>query len=375
MTSAQDIHSKEPKYIDLLSDLLLVSACQEGISISARRLEPLRSALSFFAQLNVDDLERFRTLADSHHVIVRGLSAVRNGAMLEGYPDLVSWCEAALAAECARITNAIDTLHQLCDLLENRGFPIAVIKSLDHWPDLGSDLDLFTTADHADVDRVLSHELGARAVERSWGDRLAGKWNYKVPGLPEFVEIHFQHLGQTGELSTLANRVISRRIEKEVNGLQFYVPAPEERIVISALQRVYRHFYYRLCDMVDTAGLLQSGDLDFEELQRAADGESIWRGVATYLVLVRNYADGHGCFLHLPQQVLSAAPIGDAQVQFRNGFLRVSMKTGVELYGRQLLGAASRRDGRALRRLPLLPPLAVTAWLAHSVTGNDKGIW
>lgn len=367
--------AQQKQHIDLLSRFLIATNCDNGTPVPARELERLRSGLSYLAGLDHAGLENFRALADSHHVIVRGLSVIRNGAMLEGHAALVTWCESALTAECARITRAVHTLHNLCTLLEAHGCPVAVIKSLDHWPDLGSDLDLFTIAHHADVDRVMTRELGAHAVSRSWGDRLAGKWNYKVPNLPEFVEIHFQHLGQTGELSTLANRVITRRVDREVNGAHFHVPAPEERIVISALQRVYRHFYYRLCDMVDTARLIQSDALDFDELQRASTSEGIWKGVATYLQLVCNYARSYGCEVYVPRQVLAAASIGDAQVQFRSGFLRVSMKTAIALYTLQLVGAASRRDGRALRRLPLLPPLAVSAWVAHSLTGNDKGIW
>ena len=62
-------------------------------------------------------------------------------------------------------------------------------------------------------------------------------------------------------------------------------------------------------------------------------------------------------------------------VQFSEGFLRVSKVTGAELYASQLLQAGKHRDVRALVRLPLLPPLAISAAVAHSVTGNDKGIW
>ena len=41
--------------------------------------------------------------------------------------------------------------------------------------------------------------FGAQIAERSWGDRLACKWNFIIPGLPEAVEIHMGRLGQTGE--------------------------------------------------------------------------------------------------------------------------------------------------------------------------------
>ena len=36
--------------------------------------------------------------------------------------------------------------------------------------------------------------------------------------------------------------------------------------MISTLQRMYRHFYFRLCDIVDTAGLSEAGGIDLREI-------------------------------------------------------------------------------------------------------------
>jgi len=170
-------------------------------------------------------------------------------------------------------------------------------------------------------------------------------------------------------------RVVERRVRKQLEGFEFYVPAPEERIIISALQRVYRHFYYRLCDMIDIATLLQREEVNFAELRNAADLAGIWPGVSTFLFLIRRYLATFGGELNLPRQVLDAAHSRGTGVHFSEGFLRVSKVTGAELYASQLLQAGKHRDVRALVRLPLLPPLAITAAVAHSFTGNDKGIW
>src|ERR1700687_2688750 len=97
--------------------------------------------------------------------------------------------------------------------------------------------------------------FNAKLEERSWGDRLANKWNFVVPGLPELVEVHVKRLGQTGERVATANSLVARAGAVELGGHTFPVPAPEERLIISTLQRMYRHFYLRLCDIVDTAAL------------------------------------------------------------------------------------------------------------------------
>jgi hypothetical protein len=55
--------------------------------------------------------------------------------------------------------------------------------------------------------------------------------------------------------------------------------------------------------------------------------------------------------------------------------LRVPMVPAAGLYGAQLLNAGKHGDLRAVFRLPLLPPLAVSALLAFRLTGSDKGVW
>ena len=335
----------------------------------------LRGEVHFVGSLTDAELADLHSLANSNHVIVRALTALRCGAGLENETRVADWCTTILSMERARIERALTYLQSICSALESRGCDISVIKSLDHWPDLGSDLDLYTTADPRDVKQWMRAEFGAHPVERSWGDRLANKWNYSVPGLPELVEIHVQYLGQTGEHAEIARRVIRRRRPTAVGGFEFFVPAPEERIVISTLQRIYRHFYFRLCDMIDTASLLRTGAVDFDELRAVANSAGIWPGVATYLCLIRNYLEAYGDLLFLPDSVIESAHSADSNVMFKAGFLRVPKTKAAGLYGLQLLQAGLRRDVRALVRLPLLPPLAVSALVAHTLTGNDKGIW
>jgi len=266
-------------------------------------------------------------------------------------------------------------LGPVCHSLETAGCHVTVIKSLDHMPDLGSDLDLYTTGDAETVVEVMQRDFNARAETRSWGDRLAGKWNFSIPGLPELIEIHVRYLGQTGEHQAMARRVVSRSVVKSIDGNAFRVPAAEERIVISTLQRMYRHFYFRLCDMADVAALLQSGVLNYAELRRAAYAGGIWPGVATFLLLVSKYVQQYGGKAPVPSSVIADAQSSNITVRTRGDFLRVPMGPAASLYGSQLLSAGKKFDLRALTRLPLLPPLAVSALVAYRLTGSDKGIW
>jgi len=362
-----------PRYLETLSRLLFhnydADFQRPAISDSAA------SDLAYMSGLNAQERADFLEAANKHHVLVRALQVLEQAAGEAGNQAIVEWCRTSLACERRRIDHAVTFLANICSTLQANGCEVVVIKSLDHWPDLGSDLDLYTTADAEAVASVMARELHAKQEPRSWGDRLANKWNFQIPGLPELVEIHVRYLGQTGEHAALGRRVLQRSQERTLGGHSFRVAAPEERILISTLQRIYRHFYFRLCDMCDIAALLKRKEVSFPDLQQSADLAGIWPGVATFLCLVREYVSRFGTRLALPSILLRSAYLTDMSVHLRGDFLRVPMLPATGLYSSQLFAAGRNRDLRALFRLPLLPPLALTALLAYRVTGSDKGIW
>ena len=158
------------------------------------------AALPALQSMTLDDREEFIRLADMHHVVIRALEPVKTAATAAADHELAAWADAAITKESARVTKALTFLHDICSTLEAAGCPITVMKSLDHFPDLGSDLDLYTTAPADRVIFTMTGKLGAKLSPRSWGDRIAQKWNFEVPGLPESVEIHVQRLGQMGRV-------------------------------------------------------------------------------------------------------------------------------------------------------------------------------
>ncbi len=361
-------------------------------ALSRLTLDPqnAHNAVSYVAGLSNEDRAALVSLADSNHVVMRAFQAVAEQA--GGNTELTGWANGVLGKEQQRIQNALTFLHHICEELERGGCPVTVMKSLDHWPDLGNDLDLYTTADEKQVVNIMVNRVGAHIEPRSWGDRLANKWNFAVPGLPESVELHAQRLGQTGEHIAMAQRFVSRRVPKTLRELTFQVPAPEERVIVATLQRMYRHFYFRVCDIVNTlallhptapkmgtpgAPLLQEAQVDFAELKRAADLGGVWPGVATYLKIVCDYVRQYrGDAPQLPAQVFAAARFGGDVIFARGKFLRVPvLPNGAELYTRQITDTAIRGDVPATLRLSLLPYLASAAAVAYRITGSDKGIW
>jgi hypothetical protein len=324
-----------------------------------------------------EEFQDVLALAHSNHVVMRALEVFRQIAHKAGDPIRAQWAATAIASESARIENAISFLQAICQAFEAQRYDVTVIKSLDHWPDLGSDLDLYTNTHPPDVIRLMKRSFKAQVAARSWGDRLANKWNFDLPGLPEAVEIHMGRLGQTGEQAAMADSVARRAQFVPVGERMFPVAATSDRLMISTLQRMYRHFYFRLCDIVDSAKLAETGAIDYAELRSSATAAGIWEGVATYLVIVSDYVEHYrGEALDLPSFVKASAQFGGDKLQLRRSFLRVPiMPESAALYASQLTTLLRNREFKNSARLSLLPYLATAAAVGQKITGSDKGIW
>jgi hypothetical protein len=360
------------KAMDLLSRLLFPPAG----SPESSTVVPATHVCDLLAP-NRAGFEDLVALADTNHVTVRSLEVIRGLMQDARREDIAAWAEYALAAERARIRTALSFLNSICRAFEDRGYEVAVIKSLDHWPDIGSDLDLYADADAATVIALMKTCFGATVAARSWGDRLANKWNFLIQGLPESVEIHVGRLGQTGEQAVFASSLMKRTRSVAIGGFAFRVPSSSDRLIISTLQRMYRHYYFRLTDIVDSAALVEAGSVDLIDLRSAAKSAGVWEGVATYLLIVSDYVKHYrGAGIDLPRFVLNAARFGGETVYYSKDFLRVPiMPQSASLYGSQLAGMLRKRELQNGARLGLLPLLATAAVVGQKITGSDKGIW
>jgi hypothetical protein len=347
--------------------------------LSLLALSPARAreVVPYVAGLDEGQRAHLLALTDSHHVVLRALQPLAQAAAKAGVSDVAEFAQTALAKERARIENGLAFLNAICREVESAGWPVVVIKTLDHWPDFGNDLDLFTQTDHEFVAQLLFGKFKASRLPRTVGDHLANKRSYRIPGLDQEVEIHFGRLGQAGEHVDLANRFIARRRAMQAGERTFPVPAPEERVIAGTLQRMYRHLYFRVCDILNTVTLVEAGVLDYAELRAASDLGGIWPGTATFLVIASEYSGQYrGTGLMLPSDVISSARFGADKLFARDRFLCFPvMPEGAVLYTRQLKHTVMRGNLPATARLSLLPPLASAAALAYAVAGSSERIW
>src|SRR5262249_16512037 len=155
------------------------------------------------------------------------------------------------------------------------------------------------------------------------------------------------------------------------------VPGVEEQIIISTLQRMYRHFYIRLCDIVNIAALMDVRTIDYMYLESLATPAGLWDGLATYLAIISEYVQKYrGYAPPLPCSVAGVARFGEDKVAYRHNFLRIPIfPEAARLYAREWSSLIVNGELQNTLRLSVLPGLAMAALVAAKITGSDKGIW
>lgn len=328
----------------------------------AESREEARDAVSLMPE---QAFEALLQLADLHHVLLRIFAFVS---------DHQEFLSGQLAERQLRNCRTVTVAAAICEALEQDGCPAMAIKSTDHWPDVGNDFDLFTTGEPERVHRVMRGEFHAEATAQNWGDRLANKWNFRVPDLKPLIEIHIGRLGQTGELKRYGEELIERRQQKVFGDTPLWVPAREDQVILATLQRLYRHYFYRVCDFADLRDVVPT--LDFEDLRLIAKRHGVWQGVATHLRVVSEYITHYTddpCLLSA--RVRKSARFGIERLYPHAGYLRLPLfPQGATLWGHQVIKTWHRRNRSGVLRLGLVPPLAAAASAAYKVTGKQR-IW
>lgn len=333
--------------------------------------------IEYVANLDRDQFDNFLAQAEMQRVLRRTLEVLKKHLPHAQSGPTADLLDRRIREEQQRVERAVSYLRQIVDRFEQHGRPIMVMKTLDHWPDTGSDLDLLVAASDVEVCAIFENDLKAVRQPQSWGDRLAHKFNFQIPDLPELVEVHVGCLGQTGEQNGLAEGALSRRVQQTHGQYSLPVPQPEDRIVIATLQRMYRHYYIRLTDIVNIFGALTDRRIDFEHLKSIAEVGSVWPGVATLLTIVcqRGLRYG-GRSISLPESVTVAARFNSERTYLDRKFVRVPLvPEAADLFLHQLAGTGRKHNFRAMMRLSLLPVLATAAFVSFHVTGDDKGVW
>lgn len=304
------------------------------------RGKPLQADLEYLSRLLDEGPGDLLALCQQNLIVLRSLAALEaNGVSLGG--EATAWQE----KERSRIEQGLATIEKIGGHFDRADLPFMVIKTGDHFPDQGHDIDLLLKDGGATAERIMRDELGASPLDRSVSEVLSAKSNWRCG--PTTVEMHVGRLGQVGEHRRLAEELFSHPQQARIGPLDAWVPSAEGRMILAMLQRIYRHFNFRICDVINVASLVEDKTLNWENLWRLCRESGIGYGVGLGIAMVADRLSSLGDDLPLP----AGGPIPRPcpfPISFRRGYYRFSLRGVVPgVFARQVGGSV--RQGAILQ--------------------------
>jgi len=266
----------------------------------------------------------------------------------------------AVLDERARVARMLQLMRHVACACEQHGIPHVFPKALAHYPDAGSDVDLLVPvrpeadplilgdASVAAQGLGLAHLLAASRVYRPWDGGLA-------------LDIHHGRVGKLGEHRELAATLIANRRRLTAEDLDWWVPAPEDALVLQGLDRVAGRRSFRLGDVVSTIRTVRAG-LDWDAVLRTARAVNGLPSLACYLGYVSQiHREALGGELPLPPLGMPHTA-GWGRADFRDGLVRFpAVRVSGSVYARAFGTAVAQGRWAGAVRLLLLPLLAAAA--------------
>ena len=338
--------------------------------MSPRSQARLASAVLQLLVDGVDPLLADALWDDAVAVLERNAVLVR---VADGLQALSRSLPPAVAAAATRArTRGQRVLHLMrraADACERHGIPHVFPKGLPHFPDVGGDVDLLVPVP-TNVDPLIVDGLGATLQGPGFSHAVSGSRVYQLAGQPDALDldIHHSRVGRLGEHPELATRLVENRRSVFVADVAWWVPTPEDALVLQGLDRVAGRRSFRIADVVSTVAALQGG-LDWDVVLRTASATDVLPGLSCYLSYVSQiHREALGRELVLPPLgVPRAASWGRAEFT-RGAFHFPAVRVNGELYARAFGSAVARGRWLGAGRLLLLPLIAATAlaWRSES---------
>jgi thymidylate kinase len=280
--------------------------------------------------------------------------------------------KAILKEQTMRLKKATEIIEKVTTEFDNNNIRFVVIKTLDNYPDSGHDIDIYTDASTKEIDKVLIGKFNAKLEKPTIAEKIARKRNYKIADFP-MLEVHCSRLGEMGEDTFLTQGLIANRIKKRVGKICTYVPKPEYRLLLCVLQRMYRHFNIRICDVYNTINLIKDDLLDWRYLRGIACKYGIYEGVLRYLGYVQKTARYYGVDLDIEKHLEKNS--WPAFVKNKNMHFRFPLlSTGISVYSRKIFFELRRFNFDSLARISLVIPLAFMHFSLVKVFGKSR-VW
>lgn len=307
-------------------------------------------------------------------------AAARLAALGVTAPTFVA---AAVEQERQRVAEAFELVHHVTAACAARGIAALFPKLLQHYPDLGDDLDLLVVTPSARVDAAILH--GCRAVRR--GSRLAG-WiagsaSYRVEGCFTPLDIQHGRLGIVGEDTTFPAILWAGRRVTQIAGRDVITASPEHVLVLHGMQRLYGRLAIDLADVAAVMTSIRRDRLDWSLILETATRLGVRPGLEAFLGYVEQI---HGRVFGrslLPEAVRARLRLdGWGVPAFGAGSYRYPvLRVNVALYRQRLAAALAARHWAVALRLFLVPVIVLDRALRRpfrtptSPPGASIGAW
>lgn len=294
----------------------------------------------------------------------RNFVLVRLAARLEGLGVRApAFFEGAAEEERRRASLMFGVVSSLSRACEERGVEHLFAKSFQHYPDMGGDIDLFVASRSAAVDEAVLAGTPAEPVAGDFRGRMSGVTTYRVGGGGFALEIYHGRLGALGEHGALVGQLIRNAERAATGGGEFLVPAAEDLLVLHGMQRVYRHGFIRLCDVLSAAALVGRERLDWDYVLRTSEQLGTLYGLGSYLTYVGQiYREALGREL-LPAGLRARLTAGSCgRGRFRGGvFVFPRGRVAGRIYLGKVRAAVRAGNWDGVSRLSLMPLVAASA--------------
>jgi len=317
----------------------------------------------------IESFERFLSVLKKNRITVRWIT--KNYACFNSpFKDKF---ESILNQEKKRLKKAIEIIGKVTEEFEGNGLSIMVIKTLDNYPDLGHDIDFYTNAPVEEIDHIFIDKFKAKLISPTLSDKIARKRNYKIGDYPT-LEIHCSRLGQVGEENNLAKDLVLNREEITIDGVTTYVPKIEFRILLTVLQRMYRHFNIRICDIYNTLTFAKNENIDWDWLKKLSLKYGVWNGVKLYMNYVQKVAEYYDIELSTIKKVFKNNN-WPRYIEDRNMLFRFPLiSTGVYLYFTKVVANFRRLNFYNVVRTSLVIPLSLAHYFYVKLIGKSR-VW
>lgn len=269
---------------------------------------------------------------------------------------LIDTYKKAVREERHRIELATRLMGKISRAYEKSDFKFIFIKNYQHYPDMGNDIDLFVQGYTNEADSVLIKRFKAKPCKRTLLNRVGGKTEYTVDGSPLEIEIHHGRMGPMGEHAVFPKFLIENRRTVNIDGVNLWVPSPEDQFIIQVIQRVYGRFFLRISELLYVINAICKGSLDWNYIIETTKIIGIYEGLCYYLNCVNIiYKNVAGKALPLCESELFKVST-TSKIYFKGFHYRLPLlRVGGKLYLQKFFSDIRALNWVDVSRLCLLP--------------------